>query len=167
MSALAAAHLMRFRLLNQALDASPSNPIRGQTENTLENIPLRVPVIGISSTGLQEVESAGNSSYNGLEVSLTKQFSRGLQFLASYTFSKSLDTDGANINGTGAGNAFTRGDQDSPTPKMGTFQLRPSEPVCIQYGVCPAGRVFKRLERVAFWGAGRCRPWQPFSPATL
>ena len=81
-------HLTRFRQLNQALDATPDSPIRGQTRNTLANIPLRVPIAGIGS--LQETESAGASWYNGLEVSLTKQFSRGLQFLASYTFSKSL-----------------------------------------------------------------------------
>lgn len=112
-------HLMRDRLLNQALDASISNPIRGQTEDTLANIPLRVPIVGIAPTGLQEVESEGNSWYNGLEVSLTKHFSKGLQFLASYTFSKSLDTDGANINGTSAGNTFTRGDQNSPSQRWG------------------------------------------------
>jgi hypothetical protein len=41
--------------------------------------------------------SEGNSWYNGLEVSLTKWLNHGLQFLASYTFSKTLDTDGADI----------------------------------------------------------------------
>jgi len=112
-------HLMRDRLLSQALDASTSNPIRDQTDNTLANIPMRVPIVGIAPTGLQEVESAGNSWYNGLEVSLTKHFNKELQFLASYTFSKSLDTDGANINGTGAGNTFTRGDQNSPSQRWG------------------------------------------------
>jgi hypothetical protein len=112
-------HLMRDRLLNQALDASTSNPIRGQTDDTFANIALRVPIVGIAPTGLQEVESAGDAWYNGLEVSLTKRFSKGLQFLASYTFSKSLDTDGANINGTAAGNTFTRGDQNSPSQRWG------------------------------------------------
>jgi hypothetical protein len=112
-------HLLRYRALNQALDASPSHPVRGQTENTLANISQRVPILGIPPTALQEVEAAGNSWYNDLEVSLTKRFSRGLQFLASYTFSKSLDTDGANINGTGAGNTFTRGDQNSPSQRWG------------------------------------------------
>jgi Carboxypeptidase regulatory-like domain/TonB dependent receptor len=112
-------HLMRDRLLNQALDASTNSPIRGQSDNTLANIPLRVPIVGIASTGLQQIESAGDSWYNGLEVSLTKRFSRGFQFLASYTFAKSLDTDGANINGTSAGNTFTRGDQNSPGQRWG------------------------------------------------
>jgi hypothetical protein len=112
-------HLLRTRSLNQALSASPSNPIRGQVENTVANIPLRVPIPGILPASLQEVESAGQSWYNGLEASLTKRFNRGLQFLASYTFSKSLDTDGANINGTAAGNMFTRGDQNSPDQRRG------------------------------------------------
>jgi hypothetical protein len=112
-------HLVRSRILNQAMDASPSHPVRGQTENTLANIPLRVPVVGIPSTALQEVESAGQSWYNAFEASLTKRLSRGLQFLASYTFSKSLDTDGANINGTAAGNTFTRGDQNSSSQRRG------------------------------------------------
>ena len=65
------------------------------------------------------MESEGNSWYNGLEVSLAKRLSHGLQFLASYTFSKTLDTDGADINSTSAGNALTLGDQNSPRQRWG------------------------------------------------
>jgi len=65
------------------------------------------------------VESAGSSWYNGLELSLTKRIGHGLQFLGSYTFSKALDTDGANINGTSAGIALTLGDQNSPRQRWG------------------------------------------------
>ena len=65
------------------------------------------------------MESEGSSWYNGLEVSLTKRLSHGLQFLASYTFSKTLDTDGADINSTSAGNALTLGDQNSPRQRWG------------------------------------------------
>ena len=61
----------------------------------------------------------GSSWYNGLEVSLAKRLSHGLQFLASYTFSKTLDTDGADINSTSAGNALTLGDQNSPRQRWG------------------------------------------------
>jgi hypothetical protein len=112
-------HLQRFRSLNQALDASPGHPIRGETANTVANTGLRVPVPGIRPDALREMESEGSSSYNGLEASLTKRLSRGLQFLASYTFSKTLDTDGANINGTSASNALTLGDQNSPSQRWG------------------------------------------------
>ncbi len=37
-------------------------------------------------------DTIANSSYNALEAMLEKRFSRGLQFQASYTFSKSIDT---------------------------------------------------------------------------
>jgi hypothetical protein len=65
------------------------------------------------------MESEGSSRYNGLEASLTKRLSHGLQFLASYTFSKTLDTDGASINQTSSGNALTLGDQNSPRQRWG------------------------------------------------
>jgi len=112
-------HLQRYRSLNQALDASADNPINGVVSNTLANIGFRVPVPGIRADSLREIESEGSSWYNGLEVSLTKRFAHGFQFLASYTFSKVLDTDGADINSTSSGNALTLGDQNSPTQRWG------------------------------------------------
>jgi hypothetical protein len=65
------------------------------------------------------VESEGSSWYNALEMSLVKRLSHGFQFLASYTFSKILDTDGANINATSSGNTLTLGDQNSPAQRWG------------------------------------------------
>ncbi|MBI3952171.1 MAG: TonB-dependent receptor [Acidobacteria bacterium] len=41
--------------------------------------------------GMVEVQSSANSHYDSLQASVTKRLSRGLQFLASYTFSKSID----------------------------------------------------------------------------
>src|SRR6266403_764187 len=112
-------HLQRFRSLNQALDASPNNPINGVTSNTLANIGSRVPIPGIRPDSLSEMESEGSSWYNGLEISLAQRLSQGLQFLASYTFSKTLDTDGSDINSTSSGNALTLGDQNSPSQRWG------------------------------------------------
>ena len=112
-------HLVRQRSLNQALSASMSNPIRGETTNRVDNVSLRVPLLGIPPDSLQLMESEGSSWYNGLEASLTKRLSRGLQLLASYTFSKTLDTDGADINSTSSGNALTLGDQNSPRQRWG------------------------------------------------
>jgi hypothetical protein len=40
---------------------------------------------------INQVNSGGNSNYNALWVTLNKHFSHGLQFLGSYTYSKSLD----------------------------------------------------------------------------
>ena len=112
-------HLQRFRSLNQALEASPSHPIRGVSSNTLANIGLRVPVSGIRPSSLRVIESEGSSWYNAFQTSLTKALSHGLQFLASYTFSKALDTDGADINSTSAGTSLTLGDQNSPQRRWG------------------------------------------------
>jgi hypothetical protein len=112
-------HLVRQRSLNQALSASADHPIRGAIDNTVANISLRVPILGVPPDSLEEMESEGDSWYNALEVSLTKRLRHGLQFLASYTFSKILDTDGADINSTSSGNALTLGDQNSPSQRWG------------------------------------------------
>jgi len=42
------------------------------------------------------------SNYNSLQLKLQKNFSRGLQFLASYTYGKSLDYAGSSASGGGA-----------------------------------------------------------------
>jgi outer membrane receptor protein involved in Fe transport len=41
--------------------------------------------------GIQQVQSSSNSQYDSLQVSVTKRFSRGLQFLAAYTWGRSTD----------------------------------------------------------------------------
>ena len=112
-------HLVRQRSLNQALSASAGSPIRGEIANTVANIPQRVPILGVPPDSLVEMESEGSDWYNGLEASLSKTVGHGLQFLASYTFSKTLDTDGSDINATSSGNALTRGDQNSPRQRWG------------------------------------------------
>ena len=112
-------HLQRFRSLNQALEASPANPIRSVTSNTLANIGSRVPIPGIRPSSLRVIESEGKSWYHAFQTSLTKSLSHGIQFLASYTFSKALDTDGADINSTSAGTSLTLGDQNSPSQRWG------------------------------------------------
>jgi len=113
------ADLVRQRSFNQALSASANSPIRGVTTNSVANIPLRVPILGVPPDSLVEMESEGISRYNGLEASVTKGLGHGVQFLASYTFSKTLDTDGSDINSTSSGNALTLGDQNSPRQRWG------------------------------------------------
>jgi hypothetical protein len=116
-------HLQRLRSLNQALDASPAHPINGVTSNTLANIPQRVPVPGIRPDSLRELESEGDSWYNAFEISLTKRLSHGLQFLSSYTFSKTEDTDGSEINGVSAANTLPLGNQNSPSQRWGRSSI--------------------------------------------
>ena len=112
-------HLLRTRSQNQALSASPANSIRGAVSNTVENVGLRVPVQGVPADGIAMVESAGNSSYNGLEASINKRLSRGFQLLGSYTYSKTLDSDPSNVNGSSAGATIIRGNQNSAYQRWG------------------------------------------------
>jgi hypothetical protein len=79
------------RAINQAVLASASNPINGQTTNTSSNTQLRVPYTGFSPSGLLAEETAADSHYHSLQASVTRRFSRGLRFQASYTYSKSMD----------------------------------------------------------------------------
>jgi hypothetical protein len=96
-------HLIARRSLNQAQLASPSNPIRGVTTNTAANARLRVRVLGFSPLGLLDIESSSNSWYHGMEVSVTKRLSKGLQFLAGYTFAHGYtDAIGSDAGGTNA-----------------------------------------------------------------
>jgi hypothetical protein len=53
-----------------------------------------------------QCDPTSRSSYNSLQAKVVKRFSRGLQFLTSYTFGKSLDYAGSAASGGGAvGNA--------------------------------------------------------------
>jgi hypothetical protein len=87
---------------NLAQLASPSNPINGQTTNTLANAVYRVPYLGYQAIGLQGTGYDGYSNYNSLQVTVRKAFSRGLTFQGAYTWSKDLTViswDGqANVN---------------------------------------------------------------------
>jgi outer membrane receptor protein involved in Fe transport len=62
-----------------------------------------------SSVG--EIASIANSSYNALEASLRKRFSHGLSFLASYTWSHSID-DVSSFNITGSASQPVAGEND-------------------------------------------------------
>ena len=110
-------HLIRDRSINQGGIASPTNPIRGETTNTLANVMLRVPFQGWDPANLVQIESAGASWYNALLMSLNKRFSHGLQAQVSYTFSRNLTTDPlTSVNGNGG---FSNGDQNNPKLRYG------------------------------------------------
>ena len=54
-------------------------------------------------------ESSGQSTYHSLQVSLTRHSSRGLQFAAAYTFSKSMDNTSAAGGGAGSDGTLDTG----------------------------------------------------------
>jgi len=68
-----------------------------------------------------QVESQSSSWYNALETSLSKRFTHGLQFLASYTFAKDLSTDVYSTIGANGGVAV--GDQRNDRARYGIDQF--------------------------------------------
>ncbi|MGA9903202.1 MAG: carboxypeptidase regulatory-like domain-containing protein [Terriglobales bacterium] len=56
--------------------------------------------LAVQGFGVHTMQSSSNSSYNSLQASVTKRFSHGLQFLASYTWSHSLDDYSGDPSGT-------------------------------------------------------------------
>ena len=99
-------NLFRNIAINQARLASPQHPlineVTGQliTTNTPANAPLRAPYQGVEVAGFTQIQSTAQSTYNSLQMSLTKRLSKGVQLLASYTYAKSLD------NASGGGDSF-------------------------------------------------------------
>jgi hypothetical protein len=101
-------NLFRQVGINQARLASAQSPIINDvtgaaiTTNTPANASLRAPFQGVSVNGFFQNQSTAQSTYHSLQTSLTKRFSRGLQFLVSYTWARSID----NASGQGGGAGF-------------------------------------------------------------
>ena len=108
--------LAEERAFNQAVDAT-TTPIRGQTDNTLANLGLRLPFQGFSP-GAIELQTEGSSWYNALEVSLNKRFSHGFQLLAAYTWARSLTDASGSSTGIAQG-ANLIGDQNDARARYG------------------------------------------------
>src|SRR5262249_23288702 len=115
-------HIFGFRWPNQPYLASPSNPIRGVTTNTIANLNLRTLWLGFTPTGIAEVHSSGRYFSNELNVSLTKRFTKHSQMLASYTLSKVLDDTAAALDSATFGGWFSN-DQRNPKQRYGPSQF--------------------------------------------
>ena len=106
--------LFRQLAINQARIASTNNPIvntvTGEiiTTNTDGNAPLRAPLQGTETSFFALNQTSAGSTYHSLQVTLNHRLSRGLEFQASYTFSKSID----NASNAGGG-AFSDGSLDN------------------------------------------------------
>ena len=106
-------HLPRF------IEANPAIYLPGQS--TEDNVNQRRLYSGCtlaspnncvySSVG--EIAGVANSNYNALQTSLRKRFAHGLSFLASYTFSKTID-DVSSFNITGSAAKPVAGENDLP-----------------------------------------------------
>ena len=85
--------------------------------------------------------SEGDSSYDALQIDLTRRFSRGLSLRGVYTFSKVLD-DGDSYNATAAGNApgLISNPYDVRADRgLGTFDVRNSAVISATYDI-PVGK---------------------------
>lgn len=72
---------------------SPNQPVYNRATNSFAT-PFPGSVISNlknATGGVQQVQTTSLSTYNSLQMSLTKRFSDGLQFQAAYTFGKSID----------------------------------------------------------------------------
>lgn len=67
------------------------------------NAEARVPILGFNVPEALLLQSNAYSQYHGAQFSLTKRFSRGLQFNLAYTWSKSLDNNSADPGSTAGG----------------------------------------------------------------
>jgi len=112
------AHLTGCRQFNQALLATPQHPVNGETTTTNENVTARLPFAGIAG-GSFICETAYSANYNSLQTSLIKRLGHGLDFQASYTYSKDLDF----TSGTGGISSldldFLGNDQTDPRQSYG------------------------------------------------
>jgi hypothetical protein len=102
-------NLIRDIAINQARLASAQHPIinavTGQviTTNTpaATNVALRAPYQGVEVGSFLQIQSTAQSTYNSLQMSLTRRLSNGLQFLASYTYARSIDDASGGSDSTG------------------------------------------------------------------
>jgi hypothetical protein len=90
-------HLTVVNSPNQALLASAGAPIRGQTDNTVANVAMRVPVEGLDPESFEEISSSGASWYNAMLANYTHRFGDGSQAQAAYTWARIL-VDSAGIS---------------------------------------------------------------------
>jgi hypothetical protein len=118
-------NLFRQVGINQAKLVTPTTPITnavtGQviTTNTPANAALRAPFQGVSINGFFQNQSTADSRYDSLQASLSRRFSNGLQFLASYTLAKSQDNASGQGGGPGAGGVLNPGAVGETSPILG------------------------------------------------
>ncbi len=154
---------------NQALLASSTNPVNGETTNSAANVIQRLPFTGVSA-GALAAETRYNSNYNSLQSSITKRFSHGLEFLGSYTWSRNLDE----TSGSSGSQVFelwlSTNDQANPRQSYGPtdFDRTHRGVLSLTYDT-PAFASMPRLLRhtIAGWQASGILTAQSGTPITI
>jgi Carboxypeptidase regulatory-like domain/TonB-dependent Receptor Plug Domain/TonB dependent receptor len=84
------------------VDGDPAAPGNPATQQQRRVYAAALPNV----TGITDYINAFSSTYNSLQVKVEKRFSHGLQFLSTYTFSKSIDSaSGSPVTGGGDSNS--------------------------------------------------------------
>jgi hypothetical protein len=162
--------LFRQVAINQARLASPQNPVTNAvtgmvfTANAPADAALRAPLQGVSINGFSLNESTADSSYNSLQLSVTARPSNRAQFLAAYTYAKSIDNasgsgGGAGISGvvnTGAvsDSSLTLGNQIDPRANRGVSDFDRTHRFVLSYVwemPKPGFAGHSRSSRLALW----------------
>src|SRR4029077_5097733 len=84
--------------------------------------------------GIQAVSNAATSNYNALQLEFNRRLSRGLQMLASYTWSHSIDTGSAGSLGNGA-NGVVPGINPNQNRGDSDFDLRGKAALALTYDI--------------------------------
>jgi hypothetical protein len=140
-------HLDLGRSNNQPSLASPSTHVNGLTTNSVANAAERVPFVGLTPF-IARLQSGGDSIYNSLQATLKKDLSHGFQFLAAYTYAKSIDDAGDSL-GAAIGGTFG-------LPIFGQVVYNDQNDVAAQRGVSD----FDRTHRLVISGT-----WEVPTPA--
>ena len=91
-----------FGFANAALGGFIDNNL-GNAAGSVISFEARSPFLGFDVPEAIMLTNSAYSIYHSAQFSLTKRFSRGLQFNAAYTFSKSIDNSSADPGSTAGG----------------------------------------------------------------
>ena len=111
--------------LLQMVQKNPSKYIAGQS--TLTNTDQRRILLPGIYASFREIDTNSNAAYHSLQTSLSRRFSKGLTFMASYTFGKLLDYYSAQNLGQTPQDPFNnradraRSDEDKSQVFSGSF----------------------------------------------
>jgi hypothetical protein len=113
--------------------ASPSNPVNGVTTNNTgvtDSAAARAPYIGFSNSGFSLMQTNQESNFNSLQTTLTERLGKA-SLLATYMYSKSLDTG----SGTADGSVFTNssGDQTNQLQAYGPSDFDRTHHLAIRF----------------------------------
>jgi hypothetical protein len=113
--------------------STEGNPALYQPGATAANVNARRPFAGIAS--LQMVTPFEHSSYNGLQLTVTKRMSRGLSFLGNYVYSKCMDN---NTGTTGGVSVINKLNPNADTARC-DFDVTHVANVSLEYDLPQAG----------------------------